>query len=73
MIPRILPSLARAIYEDRTRATAARRGVAGIIEFIQQVPEAVGNPLLDHIVVNSLEDIAEPSLVLATQASCGPR
>src|SRR5271166_1522533 len=42
------------------------RRVEGIIKLVQQVPETVGNPLLDHIVVNSLEDIAEPSLVFAT-------
>jgi hypothetical protein len=41
-------------------------GVEGIIELVQQVPETVGDPLLDHIIVNSLEDVAQPSLVFAT-------
>src|SRR5208337_3043600 len=44
----------------------APRRIEGIIELVQQVPETVGNPLLDHIIVNSLEDVAQPSLVFAT-------
>jgi hypothetical protein len=44
----------------------APRPVEGIIELVQQIPETVGNPLLDHIIVNSLEDVAQPSLVFAT-------
>jgi hypothetical protein len=40
--------------------------VEGIIELVQQNPESVGNPLLDHIIVNSLENVAQPSLVFAT-------
>ncbi len=33
--------------------------VLGPVELVQQVLEAVGNPLADHVVVNSLQDIAE--------------
>jgi hypothetical protein len=40
--------------------------VEGIIKLVQQIPETVGNPLLDHIIVNSLEYVAQPSLVFAT-------
>jgi hypothetical protein len=44
----------------------APRLVEGIIELVQQIPETVGNPLLDHIIVNSLEYVAQPPLVFAT-------
>jgi hypothetical protein len=42
------------------------RRVAGIIQLIEQVLESIGNPLLDNVVVNTLEDIAQPPLVFAT-------
>jgi hypothetical protein len=53
-----------------------RRGLglscaAGIVELVQQVLESVGDPLSDDIIVDSLQDIAEPSLIFAAKASCG--
>src|SRR5262245_59259473 len=53
-----------------TRAGFARRLLPGLVEFIQQISEPVGNPLTDHIVVNSLQDVPEPALVFAGQPSC---
>src|SRR5262245_45721898 len=49
----------------------ARRLLPGLVEFIQQISEPVGNPLTDHIVVNPLQDVPEPSLVFAAQPSSG--
>src|SRR5262245_44630152 len=53
------------------RAGFARRLLPGLVEFIQQISEPVGNPLTDHIVVNPLQDVPEPALVFAGQPSCG--
>jgi hypothetical protein len=61
-----------------TIVLALRRGrsrgpsfVSLVVELVQQVPESVRNTLPDDVVVNSLQDIAEPSLILATEASSG--
>src|SRR5262245_7631459 len=38
------------------------------VELVQQALEPVGDALPQHFVVNALKDVAEPSLVLATEA-----
>jgi len=51
----------------------ARRGVATwLLNALQQVLEAVGNALAQHLVVDALKDVTDPSLILATQAPSGP-
>jgi hypothetical protein len=57
-------------------AGSGRRGlglssVAGTVELVQQIPESVGDPLSNDIIVDSLQDIAEPSLIFAAKASSG--
>jgi hypothetical protein len=51
-----------------------RLGVASIlwlIELLKQVLEAVGNPLAQHLVVDTPKDVADSSLILAAEASPG--
>src|SRR5215510_129483 len=49
----------------------ARSLFAGLVELIQQIAEPIGDPLTDYIVVHSLQDVSEPSLVFAAQPSSG--
>src|SRR5262245_46968859 len=49
----------------------ARRLLPGLVEFIQQISETVGDPLTDHVVVYPLQDVPEPSLIFAAQPSSG--
>jgi hypothetical protein len=60
-----------ALSTGRGRRGLGLSCVAGIFEFAQQVPESVGDPLADDIIINALQDIAEPPLVLAAEASSG--
>ncbi|HZA02036.1 MAG TPA: hypothetical protein VE665_07130 [Hyphomicrobiaceae bacterium] len=50
-----------------------RFGVATwLLEALQQFLEAVGNALAQHLVVDALKDVTDPSLILATEAPSGP-
>ena len=50
----------------------ARLGVATwLLEALQQVLEAVGNALAQHLVVDALKDVTDPSLILATRRPPG--
>jgi hypothetical protein len=38
------------------------------VELVQQVLEPIGDALAQHLVIDALKDVAEPSLVLAAEA-----
>jgi hypothetical protein len=40
-----------------------------LLESLQQVLESIGNALAQHVVVDALKDVADPSLILAAKAS----
>jgi len=40
-----------------------------IIELVQQVLESIGNALPYHVIVDPLKNVAEPTLILAAEAS----
>jgi hypothetical protein len=50
-------------------AGLARLFRSGSVQLVQQVPEPVRDALADDVVINPLQDIAEPPLVFAAQAS----
>ena len=52
-------------------ARLARGLLPGLVKLVQQIAEAVGDPLTDHVVVDPLQDVPEPSLVFAAQPSSG--
>lgn len=43
-----------------------------LIEPVQEFFEAIGNALPQHVVVNALKDVADPSLILAAQPPSRP-
>jgi hypothetical protein len=68
---------------DADERTGARAGLACVfprrtnlgprvspVELVQQVSEAIGHALPDDVVINALKDIAQTSLILATEAAC---
>src|SRR5262249_53313956 len=55
------------IFFDGTLDAAALRFM-GIVEFVQQLPETIGHALADDVIVDPLQDIAEPALIFAAEA-----
>jgi hypothetical protein len=41
---------------------------SALIELAQKVLEAIGNALVDHVIIDSLKDVPEPTLIFAAQA-----
>jgi hypothetical protein len=52
-----------------SRRAAVGPGVS-LVELAQQVSEAIRHALPDDVVINALKDIAQTSLILATEAAC---
>jgi hypothetical protein len=51
------------------RLRLGRSRVVGLLEALQQVLEPVGDALAQHVVVDALKDVADPSLILSAEAS----
>jgi hypothetical protein len=42
--------------------------ISALFELAQKVLEAIGNALVDHVIIDSLKDVPEPTLIFAAQA-----
>jgi hypothetical protein len=52
-------------------AGGAKSFLLAAVELAQKVSEAIRNALADDVVVDPLQDVAEPTLVFTAQASSG--
>jgi hypothetical protein len=66
----ILVGIVRVFVPGRL-AGVAHSLLLAPVELVQKISEAIRNALADDVVIDPLQDVAEPTLVFAAQASSG--